>query len=99
MGKKKSQKKQGTADNVRKHKKQAAQKTNPFEVKTNRQKHNVLGKKLTKFDKGRPGQSRDRANKKASSTPIVKISTDNIMNRIIVGSECQYGPNFLYIWY
>ena len=39
---------------------------NPFEVKINHQKHVVLGRKLTKFDKGRPGVSRTKAINKVS---------------------------------
>jgi len=37
---------------------------NPFELKVNRQKHEVLGRKLSKTDKGMPGMSRSKAIKK-----------------------------------
>jgi len=37
---------------------------NPFELKINRQKHEVLGRKVSKTDKGMPGVSRSRAIKK-----------------------------------
>ena len=50
-------KKSGAAQSVR---------TNPFEIKINKQKHRVIGKNLTKFDKGVPGISRSRAIKKVS---------------------------------
>jgi len=40
--------------------------TNPFEIKINRQKHKVIGKHLTKYDKGIPGISRSKAFKKVS---------------------------------
>ena len=38
-------------------------KKNPFEVRLNRLKHNVIGKKV-KTDKGLPGVSRSKANEK-----------------------------------
>jgi len=37
---------------------------NPFELKVNRQKHEVLGRKISKTDKGKPGVSRSKAVKK-----------------------------------
>jgi len=37
---------------------------NPFELKVNRQKHEVLGRKISKTDKGMPGMSRSKAIKK-----------------------------------
>jgi len=37
---------------------------NPFELKVNRQKHEVLGRKVSKTDKGMPGVSRSKAIKK-----------------------------------
>ena len=37
---------------------------NPFEVKINKQKHKVVGQKISKHDKGRPGVSRARAMQK-----------------------------------
>jgi len=37
---------------------------NPFELKVNRQKHEVLGRKISKTDKGMPGVSRSKAIKK-----------------------------------
>lgn len=53
----------GFSDDVRKRRKDksASEKTNPFELKVNRQKHNIMGRKATKFDHGRPGVSRMKA--------------------------------------
>ena len=56
-------KKRGMAEKVRNKKKTTTEKVNPFEVKFNRQKHNVLGRKV-KHDKGKPGVSRSKAIKK-----------------------------------
>lgn len=50
-------KKSGVAQTVR---------TNPFEIKINKQKHKIIGKNLTKFDRGLPGVSRSKAIKKVS---------------------------------
>ena len=58
-------KKTGTAHTVR---------TNPFEIKINRQKHKIIGKNLTKFDKGLPGVSRSKA--------IQKVHLENIMWKV-----------------
>jgi len=41
-------------------------KKNPFEVRINRLKHDVIGKKV-KTDRGMPGISRSKANDKVSS--------------------------------
>jgi len=45
-----------------------AREVNPFELKVNRQKHEVLGRKMSKTDKGIPGLSRSKAIKKVSIT-------------------------------
>lgn len=63
MGK---QKKKNIADNVRNKRKESQQKINPFEVKINRQKHDVLGRKISKHDRGMPGLSRSKAIKKVN---------------------------------
>ncbi len=64
-------KKKVVSDKVRGKKKETATKINPFEVKVNRQKHHVLGKKVTKFDKGMPGVSKSKAIKKVRTTYLV----------------------------
>ena len=63
MGK---QKKKNIADNVRNKRKESQRKINPFEVKINRQKHDVLGRKISKHDRGMPGLSRSKAIKKVN---------------------------------
>lgn len=60
MGKKKAPK----ADLVRQNRKGPVKKYNPFEVKINRQKHDILGRKTGKFERGMPGVSRSKATKK-----------------------------------
>lgn len=49
---------------MRRHNLSEAVRKNPFEIKVNKQKHKVIGKKLTKYDKGIPGVSRSKAIKK-----------------------------------
>jgi len=46
------------------HQSKKPQEVNPFELKVNRQKHEVLGRKISKTDKGMPGLSRSKAIKK-----------------------------------
>jgi len=46
------------------HQSDKMREVNPFELKVNRQKHEVLGRKISKADKGKPGESRSRAIKK-----------------------------------
>lgn len=57
------QKKKSLADKVRKTKTSSVIKNNPFEVKINRKKFDVLGRK-NKHDVGLPGVSRSKAIKK-----------------------------------
>ena len=40
---------------------------NPFELKINRQKHEILGRKISKMEKGAPGVARSKALKKVIS--------------------------------
>ena len=56
----KPQKKRSLVDKVRKSKSSAEIKNNPFEVKINRKKFEVLGRK-SKHDVGLPGVSRSKA--------------------------------------
>eukprot|EP00058_Branchiostoma_floridae_P006087 XP_002591575.1 hypothetical protein BRAFLDRAFT_131025 [Branchiostoma floridae] len=73
------------ADFVRKNKKkaQADVKSNPFEVRINRQKHNVLGKKLRRFDKGMPGVSRSKAIKKRKATLLQEYQQRDKRNQFV----------------
>lgn len=63
----KAQKKNNLSDKVRKAKTKTEVKNNPFEVKINKQKFNILGRK-TKHDHGLPGVSRSKAIKKRTET-------------------------------
>jgi nucleolar protein 14 len=40
---------------------------NPFELKINRQKYEILGRKISKTEKGMPGVARSKALKKVST--------------------------------
>ncbi|XP_035673033.1 nucleolar protein 14-like [Branchiostoma floridae] len=73
------------ADFVRKNKKKAQTdvKSNPFEVRINRQKHNVLGKKLRRFDKGMPGVSRSKAIKKRKATLLQEYQQRDKRNQFV----------------
>lgn len=62
----KPQKKKNVADKVRKTKTATEIKNNPFEVKINRKKFDILGRK-TKHDVGLPGVSRSKAINKVRS--------------------------------
>ena len=46
---------------------------NPFEVKVNRRKHNVLGQRKNKADSGLPGVSRSRAIQKVGVVDAVSV--------------------------
>uniref|UniRef100_H2YBE2 Nucleolar protein 14 n=1 Tax=Ciona savignyi TaxID=51511 RepID=H2YBE2_CIOSA len=55
-------------------------KNNPFEIKINKQKHTILGRK-TKNDRGLPGVSRSKANKKRKETLLTEYSHRNKTNQ------------------
>lgn len=62
-------KKKGKVDrNHQKKRKSEVKKINPFEIKVNKQKHHVLGRKLAKHEIGLPGQSRSKSVKKRKDT-------------------------------
>ena len=67
-----NKKKKQVSDKVRAKKKEMEKKINPFEVKINRQKHHVLGRK-SKSDKGMPGVSRSKAIKKVRNTHYINL--------------------------
>lgn len=64
----KAPKKRSLADKVRKTKTSSEIKNNPFEVKINRKKFDVLGRK-SKHDVGLPGVSRSKAVNKVRHSP------------------------------
>ena len=56
---------------IRQKKTEKTKEVNPFELKVNRQKHEVLGRKLSRTDKGMPGVSRSKAIKKVCFTSCI----------------------------
>lgn len=62
-------KKRSVSDKVRKSSAHAQIKTNPFEVKINKKKFEVLGRK-GKHDVGLPGVSRSKAHNKVTSRSV-----------------------------
>ena len=69
----KGRNKKGLSDKVRGKKSTGEKKVNPFEVKVNRQKHDILGRKVKKDEQGMPGRSRSRAFQKVSVS-VVSLS-------------------------
>lgn len=67
-------KKRSLADKVRKTKTSIEIKNNPFEVKINRKKFDVLGRK-SKHDVGLPGVSRSKAINKVSGNLMLLLPT------------------------
>jgi len=55
------------ADKVRQKRGGQVKKQNPFEIKVNKQKHDVLGRKTGKSERGNPGVSRAKASKKVNN--------------------------------
>uniref|UniRef100_A0A8C5EYM2 Nucleolar protein 14 n=1 Tax=Gouania willdenowi TaxID=441366 RepID=A0A8C5EYM2_GOUWI len=78
----KVQKKKSLADKVRKTKTSTEIKNNPFEVKINRKKFEVLGQKI-KHDVGLPGVSRSKAIKKRKDTLLKEYKQKNKSNKFI----------------
>ncbi|CAJ1070677.1 nucleolar protein 14 [Xyrichtys novacula] len=75
-------KKRSLADKVRKTKTSAQIKNNPFEVKINRKKFDVLGRK-SKHDVGLPGVSRSKAINKRKETLLKEYKLKNKSNKLI----------------
>ncbi|GCB79755.1 hypothetical protein scyTo_0018804 [Scyliorhinus torazame] len=78
----KAQKKKITSDNVRKTKSTRDIKTNPFEVKINKQKFNILGRK-TKHDRGLPGVSRSKSIKRRTETLLKEYQDKGKANTFV----------------
>ncbi|RXM99929.1 Nucleolar protein 14 [Acipenser ruthenus] len=78
----KPQKKNNLSDKVRKTKTAADIKNNPFEVKINRQKFEILGRK-SKHDIGLPGVSRSKAIKKRKETLLKEYKLKDKTNKFI----------------
>lgn len=75
-------KKKSLADKVRKTKTSTEIKNNPFEVKINRKKFDVLGRK-TKHDVGLPGVSRSKAINKRKETLLKEYKQKNKSSKLI----------------
>lgn len=75
-------KKKSLADKVRKTKTSTEIKNNPFEVKINRKKFDVLGRK-SKHDVGLPGVSRSKAINKRKETLLKEYKQKNKSNKLI----------------
>ncbi|XP_041916607.1 nucleolar protein 14 isoform X2 [Alosa sapidissima] len=78
----KQQKKKNVADKVRKTKTSTEIKNNPFEVKINKKKFDVLGRK-TKHDVGLPGVSRSKAINKRKNTLLKEYKQKGKANKFI----------------
>ncbi|XP_033104481.1 nucleolar protein 14-like [Anneissia japonica] len=89
MGKKN---KRSTADKVRRDKKSTEKKINPFEVRINRQKHVILGRK-SKHDKGFPGISRSKANNKRKETLLKEYLNRKKSNLFVDKRLGENDPN------
>ncbi|XP_041826562.1 nucleolar protein 14 [Melanotaenia boesemani] len=75
-------KKRNLADKVRKTKTSTEIKNNPFEVKINRKKFDILGRK-TKHDVGLPGVSRSKAINKRKETLLKEYKLKNKSNKFV----------------
>ncbi|KAI5096531.1 nucleolar protein 14, partial [Silurus meridionalis] len=78
----KPEKKRSVCDKVRKSSAHAQIKTNPFEVKINKKKFDVLGRK-SKHDVGLPGVSRSKAHNKRKQTLLKEFRMKNKANSFI----------------
>lgn len=76
-------KKKRLADRVRGSKKEQERKINPFEVKFNKQKHKVLGRKISKHDRGMPGLSRSKAVQRRKETLLVEYKQKDKANKFV----------------
>lgn len=78
-----AKKKKNLADKTRNKKREPEKKINPFEIKINRQKQKVMGRKISKHDRGMPGVSRSKGIQKVSQLPRCFI---------------EYISGYMYIW-
>ncbi|KAG7473141.1 hypothetical protein JOB18_025811 [Solea senegalensis] len=88
----KPQKKRSLADKVRKTKTSTEIKNNPFEVKINRKKFEVLGRK-SKHDVGLPGVSRSKAINKRKETLLKEYKQKNKSSKFIDRRLGEYDTN------
>ncbi|XP_070540572.1 nucleolar protein 14-like [Ptychodera flava] len=81
MGKSKKNRR-GLSEKVRLTKAKQEKKMNPFEIRINKEKYSVLGRK-TKHDKGVPGVSRSKAMKKRKETLLKEYLQRNKNNKVV----------------
>ncbi|XP_022106736.1 nucleolar protein 14-like [Acanthaster planci] len=82
--------KRNLAEKVRHGKSTQEVKNNPFEIRINRQKHHILGKKISKHAKGLPGVSRSKAIKKRKDTLLKEYQQRHKANKFI---DKRFGEN------
>ncbi|KAM6901193.1 nucleolar protein 14 [Lycodopsis pacificus] len=85
-------KKRSLADKVRKAKTSTEIKNNPFEVKVNRKKFEILGRK-SKHDVGLPGVSRSKANTKRKETLLKEYKQKGKSSKFIDRRFGEYDTN------
>ncbi|KAK9532481.1 hypothetical protein VZT92_009862 [Zoarces viviparus] len=87
-------KKRSLADKVRKTKTSIEIKNNPFEVKINRKKFDILGRK-GKHDVGLPGVSRSKANNKRKDTLLKEYKQKGKSSKFIDRRIGEYDTNMV----
>lgn len=78
-----AKKKKNLADKTRNKKRDPEKKVNPFEIKVNRQKQKVMGRKVSKHDRGMPGLSRSKGIQKVR---FLSMCTSCLVNISMVPS-------------
>ncbi|XP_038064843.1 nucleolar protein 14-like isoform X2 [Patiria miniata] len=82
--------KRNLSDKIRRNRTTQEVKNNPFEIRINRQKQHILGKKISKHSKGLPGVSRSKAIKKRKDTLLKEYQQRHKSNKFI---DKRFGEN------
>lgn len=85
-----AKKKKNLADKTRNKKREPEKKVNPFEIKINRQKQKVMGRKVSKHDRGMPGLSRSKGIQKRKATLLQEYNQRFKSNKFI---DKRFGEN------
>ncbi|XP_061183430.1 nucleolar protein 14-like [Saccostrea echinata] len=85
-----AKRKKNVADKTRNKKKESQKKINPFEVKINRQKQKIMGRKISKHDRGMPGLSRSKGIQKRKATLLQEYNQRFKNNKFI---DKRFGEN------
>ncbi|XP_022335567.2 nucleolar protein 14-like [Crassostrea virginica] len=85
-----AKKKKNLADKTRNKKREPEKKINPFEIKINRQKQKVMGRKISKHDRGMPGVSRSKGIQKRKATLLQEYNQRFKSNKFI---DKRFGEN------